>query len=303
MLSFSTCWNRRRHRSGEGLVEELLGMGIDTIELGHGLPVTLVEGIVKVVERGDVRVSSVHNFCPHPIEVKGGSPDCYEFTSHREAERRRAVRLTEQTIELAARVGAKVVVVHGGRVSTLSLHRQAMELVEGGEFLSKRWGRFKVAARRAREAAGGLYLGRLREALKGLLPKAEAAGVVLALENRERYEDVPSERELPALLEEMGSVWLKGWHDFGHARIKHNLGFVEHRSFLERMAGWLAGGHVHDVRWPARDHLVPGDGEINWEELLEVMPRGVPWVWELHPEADKDAVAKVWKIWQERWGR
>ena len=38
-------------------------------------------GIQKMFEAGEVRFSSLHNFCPLPVEVMGASPDCYKFSS------------------------------------------------------------------------------------------------------------------------------------------------------------------------------------------------------------------------------
>ena len=40
MIAFSTNWNVNRQRDGVALVEEILALGFDTIELGHGLSVS-----------------------------------------------------------------------------------------------------------------------------------------------------------------------------------------------------------------------------------------------------------------------
>ena len=62
MLAFSTNWNAGRHHDGGALVEEILGMGFETIELGHGLSVSQLHGIRQAHARGGFRVISVHNF-------------------------------------------------------------------------------------------------------------------------------------------------------------------------------------------------------------------------------------------------
>jgi sugar phosphate isomerase/epimerase len=283
------------------MVEELLRMGVGQIELGHGLAVTQLEGIFRVVERGDVRVSSVHNFCPHPIDVGGDSPDCYEFTSHRERDRQRALRLTRASLETAGRVGARRVVVHGGRVRTQRPYREALELVEEGKYLGPEWAEFKVRVTRERERASELYLGRLEAALRTLLPVAEAAGIVLGLENRERYEDVPSEREMEPFLQRLDSVAVGYWHDFGHARIKENLGFLDHASLLEKMAPRLVGCHVHDVNWVNDDHQPPGMGEIDFDRLVPILPKETLYVFELSPHCPAEVVRQAWSRWQERY--
>ena len=81
-------------------------LGFDLIELGHGIRVSLMPGIQKVFDAGEVRFSSLHNFCPLPVEVMMASPDCYQFSAVSSAERERAVKQTLQTIDFAARLNA-----------------------------------------------------------------------------------------------------------------------------------------------------------------------------------------------------
>src|SRR6476661_3600790 len=82
MLAFSTCWNSSRHTDGEAMVDEILSLGFETIEISHGLKVSLLPGIRKAFLDGRVKVSGVHNFCPSPVELMIDAPDAYEFTSH-----------------------------------------------------------------------------------------------------------------------------------------------------------------------------------------------------------------------------
>lgn len=299
ILSFSTSWNRRRHQHGEELVEELLEMGIDTIELGHGLKVTLLQGILRMVEQRAVRVSSVHNFCPHPMEVRGDSPDCYEFTSHRESDRARAVSLTLKTLELAAQVGARAVILHGGRVRTLSAYERILKLVEEGKYLTKEYADLRIELVKLREEAGPRRLDRLRSALKPILKSAARLGVRVGLENREKYEDVPSEREMLPFLESFQNETIGYWHDFGHAQIKENLGYLDHVDWLQRVVPWMIGCHVHDVAWPNEDHLVPGWGEVKFEDLLPLLPKDVIIVFELGPDCEREAVLDAWQKWRQ----
>lgn len=300
MLAFSTSWNMHRHTDGERMVEEILSLGVDTIELGHGLKISQIDGILKSAQRGDIRVCSLHNFCPHPLEVSGDSPDCFVFTSKNAAERRRAVRLTKATIELASQFQAGLVVMHGGRIRTQRHYQKALELLEEKKFLTKEYGDFKVEAVRAREEAAPPVLARLSECLREVLPLAEEHNVVLGMENRERYEDVPSERELPGLLAGIGNPCLGYWHDFGHARIKENLAFLDHAAYFEQMLPHLVGCHVHDVRWPNQDHQPPFSGEIDWSSLVPKIPSHVPMIFEMSPHLTVEEVRHGLRLWKER---
>src|SRR5437773_9885427 len=117
MIAFSTCWNSQRHKAGDAMLREIKDqLAFDLIELGHGIRISLMPGIQKMFDAGEVRFSSLHNFCPLPVEVMGASPDCYTFSSRSAAERQRAVRQTLQTIDFAERLGAPFVVLHLGRV-------------------------------------------------------------------------------------------------------------------------------------------------------------------------------------------
>jgi hypothetical protein len=51
-------------------------------------------GIQKMFDSGQVRFSSLHNFCPLPVEVMVASPDCYQLSAVSSEERERAVKQT-----------------------------------------------------------------------------------------------------------------------------------------------------------------------------------------------------------------
>ena len=91
-------------------------LGFDSIELGHGTRLSLVPGIQKMFDSGQVRFTSLHNFCPLPVEVMVASPDCYQLSAVSSEERERAVKQTLQTIDFAQRLGAPFVVLHLGQV-------------------------------------------------------------------------------------------------------------------------------------------------------------------------------------------
>ena len=93
MLAFSTCWNSQRHTDGYQMIEEIVELGFNTIEISHGLKISLLPGIIKAYQEKLISVCGVHNYCPSPVEVMMDAPDCYEFTSHRKMERKRSKKL------------------------------------------------------------------------------------------------------------------------------------------------------------------------------------------------------------------
>src|SRR5207249_10303005 len=117
MIAFSTCWNSGRHSAGDKMLREIKRkLGFELIELGHGIRISLIPGIQKMFDAGEVRFTSLHSFCPLPVEVMGASPDCYQFSAGYPKERERAIKQTFQTVDFAVRLGAPFVVLHLGEV-------------------------------------------------------------------------------------------------------------------------------------------------------------------------------------------
>lgn len=297
MIAFSTSWNASRHQKGEPMLREILGLGCSVIELGHGLKVSLLEDIFKFQQRGDIRVISLHNYCPQPLEIPIDNPDCYELTSHREDQRRRALLLTKKTIDLAAQLKASHVIIHTGIIRTKRFTRKILAMLKSEAAFGKDFGREKVSAVLWREKTGPFYLERLRPALMELLEYASERNIRLSVENRIQIEAVPSEREMADFLDGF-SGRLGYWHDFGHAHIKENFGWINHRDWLQAIAPRLTGAHVQDAAWPNRDHLTPFSGAIDFAALYPLLPQGAPIVWELNSSRSKEEISSALERWQ-----
>src|SRR6201981_1824835 len=147
MISFSTCWNSGRHTAGDEMLREIkTELGFDSVELGHGIRLSLMPGIQKMFDSGQVRFTSLHNFCPLPVEVMVASPDCYQFSAVSHEERERAVKQTFQTIDFAERLGAPFVVLHLGQVNMRPVTHRLIEMAKAGNYLSRQYVRTKLRA-------------------------------------------------------------------------------------------------------------------------------------------------------------
>ena len=301
MLAFSSCWNNSRHTDGETMIEEIVALGFSNIELSHGMTVAKLPGIKKAYERGLFRCSGVHNYFPAPVEVMIDAPDAYEFTSHRDFERKRAMDMTLRTLNVAAQFQAEYLVLHMGSVPmNPQKFTSALTTVvsEGGQHTPE-YAKAKIAFVKKREKLSSLYFQRAIEALTTLAEKAAELGVKLAIESRSRFEDMPTEREMIALQDHFAdNPWVGYWHDFGHVQLKHNLGLLNHIEWLEKISPRLIGGHVHDVQWPARDHRVPFSGTLDYAALLKFFPADCPLIWELSPSRDAAEIRKALARWK-----
>jgi sugar phosphate isomerase/epimerase len=230
------------------------------------------------------------------------SPDCYQFSAVSYDERERAAKQTIQTIDFAARLDAPFVVLHLGEVNMAPVTDHLIKLATSGAYLSRKYVRLKLGAVRKRERIALAYLQRVKDCLRRIIEHAASKKVRLALESRRGYEEIPTERELSALLDELNSSQLGYWHDFGHSQIKENLGFIDHAEWLRSIGARAFGCHVQDCVWPAKDHETPFTGDVNFEKLIPLLPSNCLFVWEMSPKKTADAIRQSVRIWKERFG-
>src|SRR6266513_5995460 len=172
MIAFSTCWNSGRHTSGAEMLREIQELGFNLIELGHGIRISLMPGIQKVFDAGEVRFSSLHNFCPLPVEVMMASPDCHQFSAVSSEERERAVKQTLQTIDFAVRLNAPFVVLHLGQVNMPPITDRLINMAKTGAYLSRKYVRSKIEAVQKREKIAPAYLQRVKDCLRRIIEHA-----------------------------------------------------------------------------------------------------------------------------------
>ena len=301
MFSFSTCWNSHRHTDGRALLREIRDLGFACAELSHGTRLGLVPGILEAVDAGEIKISSLHNFCPLPMGVTRASPNLYQFSARDARERELAVKHTLKTLEFAERVKAPVVVLHLGGLELKDYTGKLCELLKRGEKDKPGYEKLRAEAAARREAKKQPFVERVYETLKKILPEAVKRGLKLGIENRQALEEIPLDGDFENFFRDFDSPNVVYWHDTGHAQIKENLGFIQHAQLLESLTARLAGFHVHDVRFPADDHAPPGTGTIDFAKLKPfVKPEHIK-VFELSPALSADAVkrgvAHARKIW------
>ena len=301
MYSLSTCWNSHRHTDGRAMLREVRDLGFEYAELSHGTRISLMPGILDAVNAGEIKISTLHNFCPLPMGVNSSAPNLYQFTAESDRERDSAIKHTLKTLEFATRVKAPLVVLHLGSVEMKDYSGKFKEMLERGEKGSTKYEKLVAELVKVREAKKGKFVERLYASLRKVIPEAEARGIKLGCENREALEELPFEDDFALLFLELSSPVMTYWHDTGHAQIKENLGFIQHAQHLQTFSERLSGFHIHDVQPPARDHCAPGSGSVNFAALKPmVKPQHIK-VFEFGPgmplEVLKQGVAHVKQLW------
>jgi sugar phosphate isomerase/epimerase len=283
-LALSTCWCSHRHTDGYAMLAEMRELGFVRIELSHGIPVSLVPGILRAVDEGVVDVASVHNFCPLPGGVDRAAPNLYQPSARRGIESRAWMRHSLQTLEFARRVGASHVVLHSG--SVFFRFRSPAKALERG---AEEGGAHARALKRLSKKAGPA-LARVEGNFRSLLAETAASGIRLAVENREGLLELPPDEGLAAFVKRFGADEVSYWHDTGHAEIKRRLGLFDPDALLESFTDRLAGFHLHDVDSSGRDHQAIGAGTIDFRGLARHVRSHHLLVLELHPRVTVDEV-------------
>ena len=287
------------------MLREIRDLGFEYAELSHGIRLSLVPGILDAVKAGEIKISTLHNFCPLPVGVTGPSPNLYEFSSDRERDRQLALKHTLTTLDFAARVGAPLVVLHFGSMDLKDYTGKLKELLERGKRGTPEFKKLTAEANVAREAKKKRFYDHACAMLMELVGEAKQRGVKFGIEIREAVEELPIESDFKSLLERFPAPTVNYWHDTGHAQIKHDLGFIDHAQFLAERSDRLAGLHIHDVKFPARDHFPPGGGDIDFAALKPLVKPEHIKVFELSPkvpvEAAKAGIAHLKGIWGGAW--
>ncbi len=284
------------------MLREIRELGFEYAELSHGTRMSLVPGIIEAVEAGEMKISSLHNFCPLPMGVTRSAPNLYQFSSESQRERESAQRYTLKTIEFATRVKAPMVVLHLGSIDMRNYTDKLMELAMRREMDSSRYMKLCAEMDQKREKLKPACMERVVACLKAIAPEAESRGIRLGAENRQAVEELPIESDFQFLFAEVGSPNLVYWHDTGHAQIKENLGLAPHFMQLETLSPYLAGFHVHDVDFPGRDHCAPGSGGVDFAALKPLIKPEHIKVFELGPALKVEDVKRGIEHVRNFWG-
>lgn len=284
------------------MLREIRDLGFERAELSHGIRAALVPGVLEAVNAGEIKISSVHNFCPLPLGVEKASPNLYEFSDDKPRDRELALKYTIKTIEFAQRVKAPIVVLHLGSIDLKDYTSKLEEMLERGEGKSPKFEKLRDEAMAAREAKKEKFYAHTKEILHKLLPEAQKAGIKFGFEIRQAVEELPLENDFSTLLREFNVSEVVYWHDIGHAQIKENFGFIHHVEFLRALTPRLGGFHIHDVKFPTHDHARPGSGMVDFAALKQfVKPEHIK-VLEISSKFPADSVQRGIAHLKQVWG-
>ncbi|MBU1906374.1 MAG: sugar phosphate isomerase/epimerase [Candidatus Omnitrophica bacterium] len=293
----STSWNAFRYEKAKEMLFEIRDLGYSGLELSFNLTSSMVKEIEEEVRKGEIKVLSLHNFCPTPEGFNRfqALPDCYSMASADEAERKLAVKFTKNSIDTAERLNAKALVLHCGRVEMPNETRELIDLFQNKKQDSKRFSELFKATKQTRERLRSKFFENSLKSLDKLNSYARKKRILLGVETRCYYREIPILEEIGIILERFKGSNIRYWHDVGHAQIMENLGFVRHKDFLELYGKEMIGIHLHDILG-CRDHMAPSKGEFDFSILKPYLKENTLKILEVHHPATAEDLKKAKKF-------
>jgi sugar phosphate isomerase/epimerase len=290
MIGLSTCWlTEKPNLSGQEIVQDVVALKFEALELDYRISESTFREMHPLILKEELKVLSIHNFFPLPdrIPISKASGDLFLLSSLERAQRDGAINATIRSIEIAQNLGALAVILHLGRVDMEPEYHRFKVLFRHGMLNSPEGQSFLKAKVRERGGKRQPYLDSVLQSLDRLNREAEDRGILLGIENRFHYHEIPDFEEIGCIFEHFSGGSLRYWHDIGHAHIQEKLGFLESGALLRTYASMLVGVHIHDASG-IDDHWAPGTGEIDFGALRRPIESAPIKILEVHRKSDKD---------------
>ena len=93
-----------------------------------------------------------------------------------------------------------------------------------------------------------------------------------------------------------------GGYAVDHFFLKENYGFINHYLHIDNMKDRMYGTHIHDCAYPEGDHCPPGEGDLDFAQLKElILPTHLK-VLEMNPRVEAEALKKGFIYIKSVWG-
>jgi sugar phosphate isomerase/epimerase len=267
-------------------------LGFTHIEANSLISARMLNELIKTT----VPISSIHSPCPAVLSSRGIPASSLSLSSLNGDERMEAISFAKKTIDLAANVGAKAIVLHMGEVPIdLSLQDKLYRLPDGVSAQNQEFRQVKEELIYQRLSQAPPYFEAARKSLLELRKYSGQKGIILGLETRFHFNEIPNIHEMAELLNEISDSLVGYWHDVGHAEVQQQLGFSLHEEWLSRFKNRMVGIHLHDIHGIS-DHHAPGKGNMDWEMLARYLPDGIVRVCEIGEWTDEKQMQGVVKF-------
>ena len=289
-------WAKGRFSHMAGFAAKVRELGFSHIEPNALVGPEMLSELLKT----KVPVSSIHSPCPVVSSSRGIPATSLSLSSLNLSERLEAISFAKKTIDLAADVSARAIVLHMGEVPIdLSLQDRLHKLYDGGYVQTTEYRDAKEGLIHQRLSSAQSYVDAASKSLRELGEYGRQKGIMLGLETRFYFNEIPNMDEMAGLLDEVSEHVAGYWHDVGHAEVQQQLGFSLHEEWLSRFKDRMVGIHLHDIRGIS-DHRAPGNGNMNWEMIAKYLPQGIVKVCEIAEWNGEEQMQGVVKFLQKK---
>ena len=293
MLALSTSWKSKELNNGEILLQALEKFDVSGIELDYRIKEAVFHQMKKPLNRSGLRVVSIHNFFPIPAVIphsKGGG-DLFLLSHPDREERQRAIQWTIKTIEHANDLEAKAVILHCGNVKMDTEMEVLYDYWETDRIHSKEAQAFISQKLNERDLLKTKHLDGLLFSIDKLIRVAEKQNIILGIENRYHYHELPGFDDFNIIFAEFKGGPVRYWHDTGHAFANEVLTIIQPGALLQNYSEKLIGVHFHDAIG-LDDHLAPGTGKIDFISMKPFLKNDTLLVVELKPGTPDSEVSQ-----------
>ena len=175
------------------MIQEILDLGFENVELSHGVRVSLIGGIQQMYDAGKVRISSLHNFCPLPLEILWArrrivtsSPATGRSTSDARSSSR-----SRPSTSRNASARPSSCCTSAAWAWTRVTRQLASKWLRHGQKGSREFVKLKIEAIREREKKGPGYLERVKTCLAPIVEHAAKRNILLGIEEPLRLRGSP----------------------------------------------------------------------------------------------------------------
>ena len=295
-LSLSTMWVKGRFNDMKEFANKTRQLGFTHVEANTLVSPKMLQELIEAA----IPISSIHSPCPATLSSRGIPIANLSLSSLDEDERREAVCFAKKTISLAGQIQAKAIVVHIGEVPiNLALQERLYQLYSEGSTQTKEYAQIKKELISQRAARARLHLQAAKKSLAELSNYSQNKNIMLGLETRFHFHEIPNIDEMAELLKEVEGSLTGYWHDIGHAEMQQKLGFAKHENWLSLFHDKMIGVHLHDIAGIS-DHHVPGKGEANWDMIVKYLPQKAIKVCEIGEWNDEEAIRSAVQFLQAK---
>lgn len=266
--ALSTMWWNQDTQTANEFFTSGRALGFARFELNHQIPPEAMQHI----DTNRFSIGSLHDPCPAHTHARVLEQTDIQITSLDENRRRQGVDVVKGTIDEACRMGCRLVVIHPGRIiCDHSMDDQLRAMYRAGSKGTPDYEELRQKTIADRASRSTPHLEKCLESLREIIAFASGTGLMLGLENRFHFYELPVFDEMQAMLNEFRQPWV-GWQfDIGHLQVHDQLGLLNMKDWLHQFNQRIVGLHLHDVIG-IKDHQVPGTGEVDFAMIAKYLP-------------------------------